>query len=118
MNLLSRIFAWLLAAAVTYATLGPPSHRPHSDLGQIGEHTFAFLLVGVAFAVAYPRQRLPAAAVTVVMVGILEILQLFVPGRHARLEDFLVDASGTLIGYAIVAGIDVAIEHMRVRNTG
>ena len=113
-----RLFAWLLAVAVTFATLGPPRHRPHSDLGQIGEHTLAFVLVGFAFAVAYPRHRLSAAAITTVMVGVLELVQLFVPGRHARLEDFVVDALGALTGYAIALGIDVAIERMRPGRTG
>ena len=87
-----RLSAWLLAAAVTFATLGPPSARPHSDLGQDGEHALAFILVGVAFALAYPRARLRVSAVAIVMTGVLEILQLWMPGRHARLEDFLVDA--------------------------
>ena len=32
------------------------------------------------------------------MTGALELLQLFVPGRHARFEDFLVDALATLAG--------------------
>ena len=41
-----RLSAWLLAAAVTFATLGPPQFRPHSNLGQDGEHTLAFILVG------------------------------------------------------------------------
>ena len=50
-----RIFAWLLAAAVTFATLGPPRYRPHSDLGQDGEHALAFVLIGLAFGLAYPQ---------------------------------------------------------------
>ena len=36
MTLILRIIAWLLTAAVTFATLGPPSYRPHSALGQDG----------------------------------------------------------------------------------
>jgi VanZ family protein len=98
-----RLFAWLLAAAVTFATLGPPSSRPHAAITHDGEHALAFVLVGLAFAIAYPRQRLLVAGLSVVLIGILELLQLFVPGRHARLEDFLVDALTALIGFAIVA---------------
>jgi len=44
MTTLLRPIAWLLAGLVTFATLGPPSYRPHSDLGQIGEHGLAFII--------------------------------------------------------------------------
>ncbi len=116
MNTISRIFAWLLAAAVTFATLGPPELRPHSNLGQDGEHTLAFILVGLAFAIAYPRHRPLAASVSVIAIGILELLQLVAPGRHARLEDFAVDALAALVGFAIVSVTDWAVRsHWHVR---
>ena len=106
MIILLRLFAWLLAAAVTFATLGPARFRPHSDLGQSGEHMFAFLLVGLAFGLAYPRHRVPTAALSVVLVGLLEVLQLWAPGRHARLDDFVIDALATCIGFALAAMFD------------
>ena len=101
--LLLRIFAWLLAAAVTFATLGPPRYRPHSDLGQDGEHALAFVLIGLAFGLAYPRHRM-TVVLAVGLIGVLELLQFLVPGRHARLEDFIVDALTALVGFAI-AGV-------------
>jgi VanZ family protein len=107
-NTLLRIFAWCLAAAVTFATLGPARLRPHSDLGQDGEHAFAFLLIGLAFGLAYTRNRLLTAAIAVVMIGVLELLQLFVPGRHARLEDFVVDALTACVGLVAAAALDWA----------
>src|SRR6266478_1682634 len=36
MTTILRLFAWLVAATVTFATLGPPRFRPHSDFGQNG----------------------------------------------------------------------------------
>jgi hypothetical protein len=84
MIIIIRIFAWVLAAAVTFATLGPAEFRPHSSLGQDGEHALAFILVGLAFGLAYPRHRLLTAAIAVVMIGVIELLQLWAPGRHAR----------------------------------
>ena len=101
-----RLGAWLLAAAVSFATLGPPSLRPHSPFGQNGEHALAFVLVGLAFGLAYPRHRPLAVALAVIAIGALELLQLLVPGRHARLSDFVVDALATLAGFAIAAVLD------------
>jgi len=100
---LFRLFAWLLAAAVTFATLGPPQFRPHSNFGQDGEHTLAFILVVLAFGLAYPRQRVLTTVIAVVMIGLLEILQLWAPGRHARLEDFVVDALAACAGFGMAA---------------
>jgi VanZ family protein len=113
MTIILRIFAWLLAAAVTFATLGPPRFRPHSDLGQDGEHAFAFVLIGLAFGLAYTRHRLLTTAIAVVMIGVLEILQFWAPGRHARLEDFIVDALTACAGLAVAAGMDWIIQRTR-----
>src|ERR1700745_3185886 len=56
-TILLRVFAWCLAAAVAFATLGPPGYRPHSNLGQDGEHALAFVLLGLAFGLAYTSNR-------------------------------------------------------------
>ena len=101
MTIVLRLCAWPLATAVTFATLGPPGYRPHSSLGQDGEHALAFILIGVTFGLAYPRQRPMVAGTAVVAIGLLELLQLWAPGRHARLEDFLVDALAAGVGFVI-----------------
>ena len=113
MNTVLRFLAWALAAAVAFATLGPPSLRPHSDLGQDGEHALAFILVGVAFGLAYGRNRLLTTAVAVVLIGALEILQFWAPERHARLEDFAVDALAACVGLAMAAALDWMIKRTR-----
>jgi len=118
MIIILRIFAWLLAAAVTFATLGPPRFRPHADLGQDGEHALAFILVGLAFGAAYPRHRLLATVLAVAGIGLIEILQLWAPGRHARLEDFVVDAVAAGVGLALTAGLGWAIGRSRRPNPG
>ncbi|WJR80817.1 VanZ family protein [Bradyrhizobium sp. NP1] len=113
MNLFLRLSAWLLAAAVTFATLGPASLRPHSPLGQDGEHALAFVLVGIAFGLAYRRHRFNVSLIAVVVIGILELLQLWAPGRHARLEDFVVDALAASAGFVVAAGLDWSMDRWR-----
>lgn len=116
MSILVRSFAWLLAAAVSFTTLGPPGLRPHSDLGQDGEHALAFILVGLAFGLAYPRRRLLSTAAAVVLIGVLELMQFWAPGRHARLEDFLVDALTACIGFALAAGTEWLVTRLRLSS--
>lgn len=115
MTILLRLFAWSLAAAVAFATLGPPRLRPHSDLGQDGEHGLAFVLLGLAFGLAYTSNRWLTAALAVGLTGALELLQLWMPGRHARLEDFVVDALAVCIGLAVAAALDWIVRRSKRR---
>lgn len=103
---LLRLVAWLLAVAVTFVTLGPQDVRPHPVLGQQGDHALAFLLIGIFFGLAYPQRRWTVSAVAVALIGLLEIMQLWVPGRHARFEDFVVDALSACVGFALSAAAD------------
>jgi VanZ family protein len=111
MTMFFRLLAWGLAAAVTFATLGPPRFRPHSPLGQAGEHALAFVLVGLAFGLAHPRNRPLVAAVAVALTGAVELLQFLAPGRHARLSDFLVDALAACAGIALAAILERIVGH-------
>lgn len=113
MTFILRVIAWLLTAAVTFATLGPARLRPHSDLGQDGEHALAFVLVGLAFGLAYTRYRLLTAGIAVVLIGVLELLQFSMPGRHARWGDFVVDALAACAGIAVAAVLDWTMQRMR-----
>jgi VanZ family protein len=112
MTSIFRMFAWLLATAVTFATLGPPRFRPHSNLGQDGEHALAFVLVGLAFGLAYTQRRLLTAAIAIVLAGAIEILQMWAPGRHAKFEDFAVDALAACFGLAVAATLDWARQRL------
>ena len=117
MSIFVRFFAWLLAAAVTFATLGPPSLRPHSDFGQDGEHALAFILIGLAFGLAYRRRRLAVAGISVILIGVLELMQFWAPGRHARLEDFLVDAATACAGFVLAAVVDWVVTRLHANSS-
>jgi VanZ family protein len=114
MMIVLRINAWLLAAAVTFATLGPPRYRPATNFSHDFEHLLAFVLVGLAFGFAYPRHRLLAAPISVAAIGVVEVLQLVMPGRHARFEDFLVNTLAACAGLAVAAGLDWAAQRLRL----
>ncbi|WP_108512966.1 VanZ family protein [Bradyrhizobium algeriense] len=109
MTIILRLFAWGLAAAIAFATLGPAEQRPHSNLGQNGEHALAFVLLGLAFGLAYTRAPSRTAALVIAFTGLIEVLQFLAPGRHARLEDFLVDALAASLGLVAAAALDWTI---------
>ena len=76
--------------------------------GQDPDHSLAFLLIGLAFAYAYPQHRRLAMVISVALIGALELLQFVAPGRHARLEDFVVDALAAIAGFALASLLDWA----------
>jgi VanZ family protein len=117
MKIVFRLSAWLLAAAVAFATLGPPNYRPQSHLGQDGEHALAFVLIGLAFGLAYRSHRLLTTAIAVALIGALEVAQFWAPGRHARLEDFIVDAAAACIGFGLAAALDWLGRQVRPQAT-
>jgi VanZ family protein len=119
MSIVLKLFAWCLAAAVAFATLGPPGYRPHASLlGQDGEHALAFVLLGLAFGLAYSRNRVLTATIAVGLTGVIELLQFWAPGRHARLEDFVVDALATCLGLAAAAAFDLIVKRTQRSSAG
>src|SRR5947209_17363779 len=99
-----RALAWVLLAATVALTLVPPWLRPATALPHAVEHFAVFLGVGGAFACAYRGHAGVLGLCGIVFIGLLEALQMLVPGRHARLTDFFVNAAGLCAGI-VVAGV-------------
>jgi Trk-type K+ transport system membrane component len=93
-----RLVAWLLVVAIVVFTLSPIEVRPTTAAPVSLERFAAFAAIGVAMGLAYPKHRLGILIVVIGLVGVLEVAQNFVPGRHGRLPDGMVKASGALLG--------------------
>ena len=98
---IARIAAWSLATAIVVLSIVPPSVRPETDLPHDVEHFAIFWATGLALAVGYTLRPL-LAAVLVIFSGVVEMIQLLVPGRHARVGDFMVDALASIVGLITV----------------
>jgi VanZ family protein len=97
----SRIGGWLLAAAVVFFSVSPASLRLITPLGHTREHFFIHALLGLAFGIGYTKRPWLLAFGLVAFTGAIELAQLFVPGRHARLRDFLIDAGAACLGVGL-----------------
>ena len=110
-----RIFgaiAWMLASAILVLSIVPPSYRPETAAPHDGEHFAIYLATGIAFAIGY-RDRLPIVTMGLLLFcGLIEISQLWVPGRHARLSDFLIDTAAACVG----VGVTVVAEKWVLRR--
>jgi VanZ family protein len=100
---LCLVAAWAALSAIVVLMVVPPNLRPTTDTHHDVEHAAAFLIPGILFGLAYPgRQRILSVG-AVVFCAIIEILQLYVPGRHARWIDFAVDAVAAVVGIFVGA---------------
>ena len=93
-----RWVAWLLILAIAALTLAPIDFRPVTAAPVGLERFAASAAIGAAFCLGYPKHRLHVIVMLLATVGILEIAQNYVPGRHGRLPDALVKASGAVLG--------------------
>src|SRR6516164_4567952 len=98
---MQRIFqatAWLLAGTIVVLSLGPPSVRPVTGAAHDLEHLLIFLATGIAFGLGYPSRVWLLTIALPIFAAAIEVAQNWVPGRHARMSDFLVDAAASCLG--------------------
>lgn len=92
--------AWLLSVIIIVLSDVPPGMRPVIG-SHVVEHAFAFAALGALFGHAHADRAIACGAGLVLFCGVVEVVQLWVPGRHARLMDFVVDTTASLVGIAL-----------------
>jgi VanZ family protein len=97
------VAAWVLTAAIVILSVVPPSLRPETSAPHSVEHLTIYAATGFAFGLGYNRRHYLVAILLVVFSGSIEIAQLFVPGRHARLSDFIIDAIAACMGLVMAS---------------
>jgi VanZ family protein len=100
---LARTLAWLMLAIIVVLSLVPPTARPTTAVAGWAvphalEHAGIFLLDGLAFGFGYPGHERWLSIGVAAFSGGIELAQLMVPGRHARISDFIVDVLAAGIG--------------------
>src|SRR5258708_165961 len=103
-----RWLAWFGIFAVVILSIVPATERPVTGAGQRFEHFAAFALVAGAFSIGYRLSLIPLLISTFLFCGGIELLQVPLPTRHARLSDFVIDVFGSCfaIGLVFVVGVN------------
>ncbi len=86
--------------AIIALSLVPAEWRPSTGLAKELEHGIAYCLVAVVLTLA-GLARWPQILSIVVLAAALELGQRLVPGRDSSLTDFLLSASGALVGFGL-----------------
>ena len=98
-----RTLAWLGIAAIVILSVVPAEERPVSGIGQGFEHFTAFALVAGTFAVGYRFTLSRLTLLAMLFCGGIELLQIPLPTRHARVSDFIIDFIGASFAIGLVA---------------
>ena len=101
----ARLAGWLLLAAITVLSLVPPGLRPETAVPHDLEHAAIFAAAGFALGGGYYLWLKSATAALIAFAGAIELAQMVVPGRHARLEDFIVDALAMIVAVTLGAAV-------------
>jgi VanZ family protein len=100
MRRLFRITAWLLLVTIVVLSVVPPKDRPVTPAPHDLEHIAIFLAAGLAFGLGYSRHLVQIFGL-IAFSAAIELVQLAIPGRHARVSDFVVDAVSVSMGVAV-----------------
>lgn len=98
--------AWTGIALLSLMTIVPAAERPTTGLPHGFEHVAAFGMVGIFCGLAFRLKPLPLYGYAFLFSAALELVQIPLPSRHARLEDFLFDTIGAWLGLALGRSID------------
>jgi VanZ family protein len=106
-----RVAAWTLAIVIVVLSVVPAGLRPETDLPHVLEHFTIFFAMGLTFGLGYDLKLGMLTLLLIMFDGGVEIAQLFVAGRHARLSDFIVDAAATWIGVISASLVSRILAH-------
>jgi VanZ family protein len=100
---ITSLAAWLLLGFIVYATLSPLSERPsllatETSVSVVIERFGAYGVMGFLFGVAYARRLTLVILVVLGSAIALELLQLFIADRDARLIDVVEKRTGGFAG--------------------
>ena len=94
-----RVAAVVCVALLIYLSWVPGPYEVRTNLPGRIEHSVAYAGAAISFALAYPLSR-PGiiAAAFVSLAGVLEAGQIYIPGRHAAVLDWLSSSIGAASG--------------------
>ena len=93
--------SWVMILGLVIVTVVPADERPITGLQHDIEHFLAFALAGLTFGFAYAQSLRVNLSSAFVFALALELSQIPLATRHARLRDFMVDAAGACLGIVI-----------------
>jgi VanZ family protein len=118
-NFILRILAILCLFAILLLSLVPGDYRPHTQILPGGlEHVAAYTLAAFLLGLAYHGRLSPGRIVLLLTAygALLELGQLWVPGRHGQAIDVVADFVGAMMGVVMVYYLAPFLPHAFPEN--
>ena len=115
---IARAAGFFGVLAIIVLSLVPGTYRPHTGLPGVAEHFIAYCSTAFAFALGFrsSASRVVIALGLTLLAGSMEVLQLWVPGRHSAIIDAVFSSLGGLLGIAL-GGLLLDLAINRVKST-
>jgi len=114
---ITRGLAWFGILALVILSVVPADMRPTTGAAPGFEHLAAFGLVACVFAIGYRLSLGRLLLMAFLYCGAVELLQVPLPTRHARLSDFVVDVGSAWAAMCLVAVSDKLSVAYRLRRS-
>jgi VanZ family protein len=98
----ARALAWVGILAIIILSVVPAADRPVTGAGHLFEHLAAYALVAGVFAIGYHRSLIWTLLLAFFFCCGIELLQVPLPTRHARVTDFIIDFAGSCFAIGLV----------------
>ncbi len=100
-----RLAPWLCVPTIAILSLVPGQARPHTGLPGQAEHFLAYLMTALVLGCQARNltSRITLAIALCAYGGMLEVLQIWIPGRSAQVIDFAASSFGALTGVLLSA---------------
>ena len=96
--LLHRVAAWLSVPALVLASLTPGEHMMRTGVNGRLEHIAAYFVSALLWVTAYPHcSPSVVGSALAICAGVLEVGQIYLPGRHSQIADFAASCLGVAL---------------------
>ena len=105
---LFRVIGWICVVAILVLSLVPGNERPYTGPTVQFDHVIAYCGTAGLLGLGYPttKVRFEIFAMLAVLAAVLEVAQLWVPGRHSQFIEFAMSCGGACLGMSVVAFVD------------
>src|SRR5262245_39727236 len=118
MRRMAQATSWILLFSIAALSVVPADLRPVTIFPHDVEHAAIYFLAGCAFGLAYADHFVTTLVGLSAFTLVMEVMQIWIPGRHARVSDFPCRCVRNSCGIGRRRGVSAAFSLSSTRHRG